>query len=166
MTRASLRVLIVEDQFLIAKQIELVLGGCGHTIVGVAADMAGALTLASSLKPDLTLVDVSLADGVTGPAIARHIAEKDQGAVLFTTANVRRLPTDFCGAIGSIEKPFTQAGLVAAIDYIESQIINAERNSKAASTSKPSSLKLSPRFDTLFNSASPPSSNASMGQSA
>ena len=68
----DLRVVIVEDQALLAMELELVLGEAGCDVVGRAMDQASAFTIADRERPDLALIDINLLDGMTGPRIAQH----------------------------------------------------------------------------------------------
>lgn len=63
----DLRVMIVEDQAILAMELEMVLGDAGHTVVGCAMDQASAFSIAAREAPQLALVDVNLLDGLTGP---------------------------------------------------------------------------------------------------
>ncbi len=120
MTRA-LRILIVEDEAILALQLEDDLLAAGHEVVGFGAYASQAIRLADELQPDLALVDIHLADGPTGVRVARHIAASGC-PVLFITANVSRIPEDFAGAIGVIGKPYTPAALRSGIDFIAARI--------------------------------------------
>ena len=66
-------ILIVEDEFLIAVEMEAVVHDLGHESAGIADDMESALAKASEAI-DVALVDVNLADGATGPRIGRGSA--------------------------------------------------------------------------------------------
>lgn len=68
------RILIVEDQPLIAMTLEDAVIGLGHEIVGVAACKADALPLGEIA--DVALVDVFLLDGPTGSEIGRALLPK------------------------------------------------------------------------------------------
>ena len=69
------RVIIVEDQALLAMELEYVLSEAGHIVVGCAMDMAEAVRLAAETRPDVALVDVNLRDGFSGPTIARQLID-------------------------------------------------------------------------------------------
>lgn len=146
MSVSPLRVLLVEDQFLIAKQLEVIIEGEGHNVIGIATNRDEACNLAIAAEPDIAFVDISLADGPTGMEVADFIAENCRAEVVFTTANKRRLPPDFCGAIGIVEKPFTRAGMVAALNYIAEQVRKTRMNME-----RPESLQLSPRYLALWH---------------
>ncbi len=113
-----LRILVVEDEILIALELESLLQDLGHDVVGIAASSEDALALGQELKPDLAFVDIHLADGPTGVDVARHLAAQHQVTVLFMTANAKRIPEDFAGAWGVIAKPYTERGVREALSYV------------------------------------------------
>lgn len=113
-----LRILIVEDEFLIALELESLLQDIGHDVVGIAASSAEAVTLAKQLSPEIAFVDVHLADGLTGIDVARSLSDEHQVTVLFMTANAKRIPEDFAGARGVIAKPYTERGVKEALAYV------------------------------------------------
>lgn len=124
---ADLRVLIVEDQALLAMELELVLGELGCEVVGLAMDREGALAIAARERPDLALVDLNLLDGPTGPEIAQRLVEAYGTTVVFLTANIEQIPDGFSGAIGAVSKPFDEStirGVVAfARQFIRSRTL-------------------------------------------
>ncbi|QRM30470.1 response regulator [Microvirga sp. VF16] len=113
-----LRILIVEDEILIALELESLLQDLGHEVVGMATSSEEALSLGQDIKPDLAFVDVHLADGPTGVDVARILAAQHQVTVLFMTANAKRIPEDFAGAWGVIAKPYTERGVREALSYL------------------------------------------------
>jgi CheY-like chemotaxis protein len=112
-----LRILIVEDEFLIALELESLLQDSGHDVVGIAASSTEAITLAKEFSPEIAFVDVHLSDGLTGIDAARALSE-EQVTVLFMTANAKRIPEDFAGARGVIAKPYTERGVKEALAYV------------------------------------------------
>lgn len=114
----SLRVMIVEDEALLLMDLEMFLEDEGHRVVGSAASSREAMELAQRVQADLALVDIHLADGPVGTEVGRFIAENTETVVVFMTANPKRIPDDFSGAIGVIAKPYTQSGLKAALSYL------------------------------------------------
>ena len=67
--------------------------------------------------PDLALVDIHLADGPTGVDVGRRLAQSGI-AVVFMTANLKRIPPDFAGALGAIGKPYSLSGVEAALNHV------------------------------------------------
>lgn len=108
-------VLVVEDEILVAIEIEHVVEELGHSAVGIAVDRRAALHLAS--QAEVALVDLNLRDGATGPEIGRALAEKHGITVLFMTANPSQLGEGVPGTLGVICKPVADEELKQAICY-------------------------------------------------
>lgn len=113
----DLRVIIVEDQALLAMELELVLGESGCDVVGCAMDQASAFAIAERERPDLALIDVNLLDGMTGPRIAQQLVSAYGTAVVFLTANPEQIPDGFAGALGAVSKPFDENTIRAVVDF-------------------------------------------------
>ena len=118
MNERPLEVLIVEDEVLLATELEFLLEEVGCRPVGLAMSSDEAVAMANDLRPDLALVDVHLRDGPTGVEVARAIHDKCGGVALFMTANVKRLPADFASACGVIGKPYSEHGVKSALSYL------------------------------------------------
>ena len=112
-----LRVLLVEDEVVVGLGLELVLREQGHAVVGFARDSRAAVVLARDRQPDLALVDVHLADGDTGPDVARALVVLGV-LVVFMTANVELLPQDFAGALGVMPKPVPEHVVAGVARYV------------------------------------------------
>ena len=109
------RTLIVEDEMLVALELEYTLKELGHEVVGIAADLTAAERYFDE-RLDLALVDLNLRDGLTGPQIGERLGESGV-TILFVTANPNQIGKGIAGAIGVISKP-TDADMVrAAVDY-------------------------------------------------
>jgi CheY-like chemotaxis protein len=121
----------VEDELLIALELESLLQDEGHDVVGIAASSAEALALTAKLAPDLAFVDIHLSDGPTGIEVARQLADQNDVTVLFMTANAKRIPEDFAGARGVIAKPYTERGVKEALAYVMAE---QERDAPKAQT--------------------------------
>jgi two-component system, response regulator PdtaR len=104
-----LRVLIVEDELLIALELECLLQDAGHDVVGIAACSGEALDLSAKLDPDIAFVDIHLADGPTGVEVSRRLAAEHDVTVLFMTANAKRIPEDLPEPAGSSPSPIRSA---------------------------------------------------------
>ena len=108
-------ILIVEDEYLIALEMQCNLEDCGYHVAGIAADLASAVEH-SDQKLDLALVDLNLRDGLTGPEIGRLLAEHGV-TVLFVTANPALLGSGIAGAVGVLTKPTDKDTLRNAVAY-------------------------------------------------
>ena len=102
---ASQSVLIVEDELLIAIDLESTVREMGLDVIGLATNTDQALRLAP--MADIALVDVNLADGATGPEIGRHLVEEFGVTVVFMTGNPEAVAGRMQGAFGVVSKPTT-----------------------------------------------------------
>jgi two-component system, response regulator PdtaR len=118
MTDSALRILVVEDEVLIALELECLLDDLGHVIVGVAGNSAEAIALGLSTAPDVAFVDIHLVDGPTGVEVARALSADPHTTVVFMTANAKRIPDDFAGAVGVIAKPYSERVVAGALRYV------------------------------------------------
>ncbi len=109
--------MVVEDQPILAMELDLMLTDHGCEVVGLAMDQTSALMLARRHEPDLALVDVNLLDGLTGPQVAHELVERHGVAVVFMTANPEQIPEGFSGALGVVCKPFDEATLRDVVDF-------------------------------------------------
>ncbi|WP_296041097.1 response regulator [uncultured Agrobacterium sp.] len=116
-----MRIIIVEDEALLALELESEVEAAGHSVVGVAADSASAIALIEKESADFAFVDIHLLDGPTGVDVGRFLASKNVPYV-FVSGNIKRIPPDFAGAVGAIEKPYTVNGLQNALGYLDALI--------------------------------------------
>lgn len=86
-------VMIIEDEPIIALDIEDIVQSLGHSVTGIARTEAEALALVAQKRPGLILADIQLADGSSGmDAVARILRQMDV-PVIFITAFPERLLT-------------------------------------------------------------------------
>lgn len=109
------RIMIVEDSAFIAMGMESILLHAGHDVVGLATNATEAIQLAAKSRPDLALVDLQLADGLTGLEIARRLQQDHSIPTLFCTADSALIFEDDCGC-GCLGKPFTEQQLQQAVE--------------------------------------------------
>ncbi len=86
-------VLIIEDEPVIALDLQRLATGLGHKVIGVAATHAEAISLSKASSPGLVLADVRLADGSSGIEAVGEILESYDVPVVFITAYPERLLT-------------------------------------------------------------------------
>ena len=89
----SARVLIIEDEPLIALDIENLVTDIGHAVVGIATTRKDAAALAKDTRPGLILADIQLADGSSGIDAVNDILKDINVPVIFITAYPERLLT-------------------------------------------------------------------------
>ena len=137
---SPLAIIVVEDEALIAMQLQMLIEDAGHGVAGWACDLEEACGLAGRVHSDLALVDIHLADGPTGTEVAERLRECAI-PVVFMTANAKRVPDHFVGAIGIIAKPYTAGSVMAALRYLHAGVRNPP-----PIVSLPAGLTLSPSF--------------------
>ncbi|MGV6871190.1 response regulator [Pseudochelatococcus sp. B33] len=86
-------VLIIEDEPIIAMDIEALVEGLGHKVTGIARTHAEALAAVSEHQPQLVLADIQLADGSSGLDAVNDILANSLIPVIFITAYPERLLT-------------------------------------------------------------------------
>ena len=111
------RILIVEDEALVAMELRFVLEDLGYAVVGTAADARTARNLVRETEVDLALVDIHLSDGPTGVTVGRELAQEMGVTVLFMTANPGMVRDGVAGAIGVLSKPTDERAVQTAVDY-------------------------------------------------
>lgn len=111
------RILIIEDEALVAMELRFVLEDLGYEVIGSAADARTARNLVKENVVDLALVDIHLSDGPTGVELGRGLANEDGVTVLYMTANPGMLRGGVAGTIGVLCKPTDEHAVEKAVDY-------------------------------------------------
>ncbi|MCP1468450.1 CheY-like chemotaxis protein [Sphingobium sp. OAS761] len=136
-------VLIVEDEMLLAMDLEAIVEDSGHHVVAEAASLEDVEALDGGLAPSLAFVDIHLAHGSSGLDVSRVIQQRWPDAIIiYVTANVSKIPDDFVGAHGVIAKPFSHAGVTHAIRYIAEGVFDPPPR-----VPRPSNLATAPRLE-------------------
>ena len=102
---------------LLALQLEHEVESSGYRVIGLASDASEAIALVEREQPEFAFVDIHLRDGPTGIDIGRYLASRGIPFV-FVSGNLKRIPADFAGALGAIEKPYSANGLQNALSYL------------------------------------------------
>jgi two-component system response regulator DevR len=117
-----IRVLIVDDHLVTRVGLRTVLGGYANIeVIGEAGSVAGALSEAARLKPDLVLLDVRLPDGSGFDACRQIQASKLDARVLILTSYADDdlvFESIAAGADGYLLKEIDSAGLLHAIENV------------------------------------------------
>lgn len=113
------RILLVEDEAVVALSEQFMLETLGYEVTCVASTGEEAIEAASRDKPDLVLMDVRLRSGMDGIEAAQEIRRRIGTPVVFITAlgdeNVRRRAAAM-GHAGYVLKPFTAEELKHHVD--------------------------------------------------
>ncbi len=110
------RVLIIEDEPLIAMDLQHIVEAMGHTVIGIARTHGEALKLCDRQTPGLILSDIQLADGSSGQEATIELLKRCDAPVIFITAFPERLLTgERAEPAFLISKPFNDSTVQAAI---------------------------------------------------
>jgi DNA-directed RNA polymerase specialized sigma24 family protein len=109
-------ILIIEDEPLIAMDLESLVEGLGHNVTGVARTRTEAVKLAATKRPGLILADIQLADGSSGLDAVNDLLKSFEVPVIFITAYPERFLTgERPEPAFLIAKPFQPANVSAVI---------------------------------------------------
>lgn len=111
------KVMIIEDEALIAMDLESIVTSVGHSVTGVARTRKGAVSLAARETPDLILADIHLADSSSGIDAVKDILDSlGERPVIFITAYPERLLTgEQTEPAFMIAKPYTEQQVKVAV---------------------------------------------------
>jgi DNA-binding NarL/FixJ family response regulator len=115
----EIRILIVEDEPVIAKNISMYLDNNDFTVSGIAYDDAEAKYELEFNTPDAVILDINLESLENGIAIARHINEKYSLPFIFLTSYADKETLESAKQVtpgGYIVKPFNEKTLLAALE--------------------------------------------------
>jgi len=112
------RVLIVEDETVVATHVERSLQDAGYVVIGIAASAGEVARLVEATRPDVALVDIRLRGGGQGFEIAEWLRVDNDVPVVYLTAHtdddtLRRAART--GAYGYVVKPFTIGEVKSAL---------------------------------------------------
>lgn len=111
------RILIVEDEFIVALNLRQIMSDMGFDVIGIAPDAATAERLGEA-KPDIALVDLNLRDGPTGPQIGAKLSQQHGTSVLFLTANASQLGDGVRGTVGVVSKPVDEDSIESVLEFL------------------------------------------------
>lgn len=122
-------VMIIEDEPIIALHIRSIVEELGHSVTGVARTRTEAVALANTVKPELVLADISLADGSSGIDAVKDILGVMDVPVIFITAFPERLLTgERPEPTYLITKPFEPETVTATIG--QALMVHREQHAK------------------------------------
>ncbi len=115
---AGEKILIVEDDHIVAADLSDVVSSLGYETSGIADSFETAQRLAPFST--MALVDVNLRDGATGPRIAQYLANEFGIAVVMVTGSPEMLETNLSKVVGLISKPVHPSLIRNVLDYLRS----------------------------------------------
>jgi two-component system response regulator HydG len=146
------RILIVEDQFIEANNLKLILRKAGYWVCSIARSVPEALEIVDLENPELVLLDIQLQGPLTGIDLAGILKDKNI-AFVFLSANSNRQTLDAAKGTkpyGFLVKPFREKDVLVMLDvawYLHQQ--NRELIGNQLST-RPSHLPSSTEFQQII----------------
>ena len=113
---AGKRILVVEDEMIVAMLIEDLLAEMGAVVMGPASRNAQALDLVAAEAPDGAILDVNLGDETTVP-VARVLRERGIPFAFATGYGASGVPEEFAGT-PHLPKPFRESELAATLTQV------------------------------------------------
>jgi DNA-binding response OmpR family regulator len=113
---AAVNVMIVEDEWLIARDYISIIHGAGHTTIGPAATVASALRLLDQERVDVVLLDFQLRGETSAPVVARLNASSIPFLVVTGHAAID-LPRDFASG-AMLAKPANPETLMGLLEKL------------------------------------------------
>jgi len=113
-----LKVLIAEDDLMMADMLSDIVVGAGYQVCGVARTVAEGVALGEVHKPDLALLDLRLASGGIGTEIAAQLGRGNGMGVLYATGNARQIKLTSDNGQATLGKPYRADDVVRALEIV------------------------------------------------
>jgi two-component system, NtrC family, response regulator HydG len=129
------KILIVEDQFIEANNLKIILRRAGYSVCSIARSVPAALKIIEDERPDLVLLDIYLQGDLTGIDLARSLAGKNI-AFVYLSANSDRRTLDAAKSTrpyGFLVKPFRDQDVLIMLDvawYLHQQNLETREKSR------------------------------------
>jgi DNA-binding LytR/AlgR family response regulator len=128
-----LKILLVEDELIIAEDMTNMLERIGYEVIGSAIDFDEAVEILETEKPDLILLDINLSGKKDGIHLAEEINKRFDIPFIFTTSHTDGTTIERAKKtqpINYLVKPFKQAQLYTAIEIAMLNLDKKENTSK------------------------------------
>ncbi|MBL6458982.1 response regulator [Belnapia sp. T6] len=113
-----MRILVVEDEALIAMMLADGLETAGHEVMGPVTTAAATVRLCEAMLPDLALLDVNLAGGDNGVTLARDLFARWHLPVVFASSQPVDVAREAFAALGIIQKPYRTETVLRSIEVV------------------------------------------------
>lgn len=148
------KILIVEDQFIEANNLQMILEKAGYAVCPIARSVPVALDIIERESPDMVLLDIFLQGNLTGIDLARKLREMNIGFVyLSANSNQKTLnEAKVTRPYGFLVKPFREKDILVTLDiawYLHDQYLKTQKNYAAATKQKPDHSKI-PAFKSVI----------------
>jgi DNA-binding response OmpR family regulator len=114
-----LKILIAEDDLMIADTITKAVVKAGYEVCGVARTVSEGVALGRDHRPDLVIIDIRLADGGLGTEIVTQLRDDSHVGVLYESGYINQ-PLELAAGDACIAKPYSTKDLLCALKIVES----------------------------------------------
>ncbi|SFL06523.1 response regulator [Falsiroseomonas stagni] len=118
-----LKIMIVENDAMIADYLEDVLNDAGYEVCGIAPDVESAIALGRACQPDLGIIDLRLSDGRFGTEVAAALCPGNAFGALYSTGNPDHPVLQGAMGVACLSKPYTPDALVAALTLVRARMM-------------------------------------------
>lgn len=160
-------ILIVEDQFIEANNLQMILERAGYNVCGIARSVPVALKIIEEEEPELVLLDIFLQGPLTGIDLAKTLKEKNIGFI-YLSANSNKDTLEAAKATrpyGFLVKPFREKDVLVTLEiahYLhEHSLESVMRKEPALADNRKSSVApvSTPRVNKLYDADKPQPDN-------
>jgi len=126
---SKVKILVVEDELIIAEDIRMMLEDLGYEVIGTAPGYSEAIGLMNKDLPDVVLIDILLAGEKDGITLAETIREKHNLPFIFITSHSDTATVERAKSVhpdGYLVKPFEKKDLFTSIEIAFSNFISKE----------------------------------------
>ena len=113
-----LKVLIVEDDLMMADFMEEILVDHGYEVSGIARTVDEAVALARHSRPNLVILDMRLADGGLGTEVAARLVPPGRPGILYATGNMSQIALTSADGEACLSKPYRTADLLRSLEIV------------------------------------------------
>src|ERR1700722_6991690 len=121
-----LKVMIAEDDLMMADMLEDVLVEGGYEVCGIARTVEKGVELGERHQPDLAVLDLRLAEGGLGTEIARRLNRQGQLGVLYATGNIGHTSLTKADGEACLGKPYRSKDVVRALTIVREIVSTGE----------------------------------------
>lgn len=126
----SKKILIVEDEFIIADVLSSILADAGYKVCGIADSVSEALEMVEEFGPEFVLVDIYLKGKLTGIDLAHSLTEKDIPFIYISANSNQKVleAAKVTNPYGFVIKPFREKDVLTALDIAVYRYENNREN--------------------------------------
>lgn len=128
---SKVKILIVEDELIIAEDMKEILQELGYDVIGTACDSNEAKEILNNYEPDIALLDIQLRDGDNGINLAHYIRKNFNFPIIFITSYSDKATIERAKEVhpnGYIIKPFEKGDIFSSIEIAMSNFFSQTNN--------------------------------------